>query len=612
MKPQLSLHVTVALVINLVCIQHSFGDGPSYTGLIKWKCRCSSLQGNQIYSLANCSKSCDCHSDAEESASIWTCECDRNGFPKVTADGHNLTCFNACNCTWGTIRMPLGSKKQISSKILVIILSIGVICTSIAFLTSVVCHVCRRDRPIQSPMFSSDKETSYSSTTNFISHRTSSVPETRVAKTSPINHITGCFQKASLLFGSQKEIFHGNIIQFSFAELDNATENFSASNLIGLGGSSYVYRGRLKCGGHVAVKRLLKDQRGPEADCEFFTEIELLSRLHHCHLVPLVGYCSELKGKHVQRLLVFEYMTNGNLRDRLDGVFGKKMDWSTRVTIAIGAARGLEYLHEAAAPRILHRDVKSTNILLDKNWHAKITDLGMAKNLRADDHPSCSDSPARMHGTFGYFAPEYAIAGRASLESDVFSFGVVLLELISGRQPIHKSAGKEESLVIWATPHLQDSRRVITELADPQLKGNFPEGEVQIMAYLAKECLLLDPDTRPTMSEVVQILSSICPGKSRRRRNIPVSLFQEQDDLEKQRQAPSSIFPSLNLLPLGIDHNINAENENKDVHTVSTKHMESLILFTSTGESWHASEEEMVDLTEPRFESFFMTNVNFP
>ncbi|XP_027340351.1 receptor-like serine/threonine-protein kinase NCRK isoform X1 [Abrus precatorius] len=612
MRPQ--LNIVVALVISLLWIQHSICDEPSDTGLNKWKCRCSSIQGKHKYSLANCSKSCDCHSDAEESASIWTCICGPNGFPKVKANGHNLSCFNACNCTSGTIRMPLGStsKKQISSNIVVVILSICVICTTIAFLTSVVCHVWRRERcPSQSPMISSDKETSYSSTTNLISHRTSSVPEAKISINSSISHITGCFRRASFLFGSQRETFHGNIIQFSFAELENATENFLASNLVGLGGSSYVYRGRLKDGSYVAVKRL-KDQRGPEADSEFFTEIELLSRLHHCHLVPLVGYCSELKGKNVQRLLVFDYMTNGNLRDRLDGIFGKKMDWSTRVTIALGAARGLEYLHEAAAPRILHRDVKSTNILLDKNWQAKITDLGMAKNLRADDHPSCSDSPARMHGTFGYFAPEYAIVGRASLESDVFSFGVVLLELISGRQPILKSAGKEESLVIWAATRLQDNRRVITELADPQLKGNFPEEEMQIMAFLAKECLLLDPDTRPTMSEVVQVLSSISPGKSRRRINIPMSIFQEPEDAEKQRQAPSSRFLAHNLLPLGVDHNFHVGNENKDVYIASLGHMESLILSTSKGESLHASEDEMVDLTEPRFESFFMTNVNFP
>ncbi|KAK2370848.1 protein kinase family protein [Trifolium repens] len=489
-----------------------------------------------------------------------------------------------------------------------------VTCTTIAFLASVLCYVRRRKRhhPIQSPMISSsDKETSYSSTSNFISQRTSFVPDIKGAISSPISHITRCFQKASILFGNQKETFHGNIIQFSFAELENATENFSASNLIGLGGSSYVYRGRLENGSNVAVKRL-KNQGGPEADTEFFTEIELWSRLHHCHMVPLIGYCSELKGKTVQRLLVFDYMSNGNLRDRLDGVFGKNMDWSTRVTIALGAARGLEYLHEAAAPRILHRDVKSTNILLDKNWQAKITDLGLAKDLRSGDLASCSDSSQRMKGTFGYFAPEYAIVGRASIESDVFSFGVVLLELISGRQPILKSAGKEESLVVWATPRLYDSRRVITELADPQLKGNFPEDEVYIMANLAKECLLLDPDTRPTMSEVVLILSSISRTKSRRRRYIQLCLFQEADDEEKQRQASWRRFPPHNSLPRGTDYNLRVEKEDKDADTISTEYMKSLILLTSKGESWRASEEEMVDLSEPRFESFCMTSTNFP
>ncbi|XP_027345316.1 receptor-like serine/threonine-protein kinase NCRK isoform X2 [Abrus precatorius] len=607
MKSQLK--IALAFVISLLFIQHSFCDEPSDTSSQnKWKCRCS-FQGNQSYSLANCSKSCDCHSDAEESASAWTCICDPNGFPQVAADGHSPNCFNACNCTWGTVTMPGGSKKHVSSKIVVVILLICVICTTMAFLISVICYVYRRDRcAIQPPVFSSDKEMSSGSTANLISHRSgaSSVPETKFTIHSPIFHITGCFRKASFLFGSQKETFHGNIIQFSLAELENATENFSASNLIGLGGSSYVYHGRLKDGSNVAVKRL-KDEGVPDADSAFFKEIELLSRLHHCHLVPLLGYCSELKGKHVQRLLVFEYMSNGNLRDCLDGASGKHMDWATRVTIAIGAARGLEYLHEAAAPRILHRDVKSTNILLDENWQAKITDLGMAKNLRSDDLPSCSNSPARMQGTFGYFAPEYAIVGRASLESDVFSFGVVLLELISGRQPIHKSTGKEESLVIW------DSGRVIAELVDPQLKGNFPEEEVQVMAYLAKECLLLDPDTRPTMSEAVQILSSISPGKSRRRRNIPANLLQELEDAaEKQKKTLSNNFPIHSSLPQDTDQNLSVVHKNKEADAVSAEYMESLILLTSKSDSRHASEEEMVDLTEPRFESFCITNGKVP
>ncbi|KAF1899309.1 hypothetical protein Lal_00019437 [Lupinus albus] len=602
---KLQLKFAFAFAISLHWIRHSFCDEPSNTSVLsKWKCRCSSFQGNQIYPLANCSRSCDCHSDAEESASIRTCICDPDRFPEVAADGDSPKCFTACNCTWGTVSMSIGPKKQIPSKIVVVILLICVLFTTLAFLVSVIFYVYRRDRcPIQS---SSGKETSRDSTTNLISHRTeaSSVPETRVTKILLFVKLqVRFFPEASFMFRSQKETFHGNIIQFSFDVLENATENFSASNLIGSGGSSYVYRGRLKNGSNVAVKRL-KDQGGPDADSAFFKEIELLSRLHHCHIVHLLGYCSELKGKLVQRLLVFEYIAHGNLRDCLDGVAGNNLDWATRVTIAIGAARGLEYLHEAAAPRILHRDVKSSNILLDENWHAKarIADLGMAKSLRSGDLSSGSNSPARMQGTFGYYAPEYAIVGRASLESDVFSFGVVLLELISGRNPIHKSTGKQESLVIWAAPRLQDSRRIITELIDPKLNGNFPEEEVQIMAYLARECLLLDPDTRPSMSEVVQILSTISPDKSRRRRNISASLFRvntftEQEDAEKQRQALSHSSLTLDIDP-----------KNKEAN----EHEENFTLLTSKTKGWHTSEEEMVDLTEPWFESFCMANVCSP
>ncbi|GAU15678.1 hypothetical protein TSUD_109360 [Trifolium subterraneum] len=185
--------------------------------------------------------------------------------------------------------MSLGSKKHISSKIVITIIVMCVTCTTIAFLASVLCYVRRRKRhyPIQSPMISSsDKETSYSSTSNFISQRTSFVPEIKGVINSPMSHITRCFQKASILFGNQRETFHGNIVQFSFAELENATENFSASNLVGLGGSSYVYRGRLENGSNVAVKRL-KNQGGPEADTEFFTEVVLNLNNIQLYLVDL-------------------------------------------------------------------------------------------------------------------------------------------------------------------------------------------------------------------------------------------------------------------------------------------------------------------------------------
>ncbi|KAJ6403319.1 hypothetical protein OIU84_015263 [Salix udensis] len=524
---KLQLKVALACLVGLVWIQQGFCEELSTrSGINKWTCTCAaSYQGNQSYIKSNCSTSCDCSPASGQSRGTWTCSCSSDGLPKVAAGSQDTTCFTACNCTSGSLTDAQATRKHISSTIVVVIL-LCVILTILAFLTSITWYLCRKDKfPIQSPSFLSDRETSCNSATNLISHRASSVSEAKICVDSPTNPLSGYFRKASFSCRSKTKIIHGTLICFAYSELEHATNKFSHSNLIGLGGSSYVYRGQLKDGTTVAVKRL-KAQGGPDADLLFSTEVELLAKLHHCHVVPLLGYCMEFHGKLSERLLVFEYMSNGNLRDCLDRITGENMNWKTRVAIAIGAARGLEYLHEAAAPRILHRDVKSTNILMDELWRAKITDLGMAKRLRADGVPSSSSSPARMQGTFGYFAPEYAMIGRASLMSDVFSFGVVLLEVITGRQPIHKTTNKvEESLVLWATPRLQDSRRVISELPDPRLKGNFPEEELQIMAYLAKECLLLDPDSRPSMSEVVQILSTIAPEKSKRI-NIPVNLFQ--------------------------------------------------------------------------------------
>ncbi|XP_044469795.1 receptor-like serine/threonine-protein kinase NCRK isoform X2 [Mangifera indica] len=621
--------VALACLTGLAWIQQSLCDELSGTsGVSNWTCTCSSSnQQNQSNILkSNCSTSCDCNPVGGSSEGRWRCVCTADGFPKVAINSHDTTCFSGCNCTSGSVNEAKASGKRISSKVVVIILLLCVMLTTLAFLTLAMCYFHWKDKcHIQTPKFSSDKETSCNSATNLISHRSSSFTDIRVDMGSPINLVTGCFQNTSFCRNKTWTI-HKTIIQFSYSELLYATDKFSDSNLIGHGGSSHVYRGQLKGGRIVAVKRF-KTQGGPDADSVFSTEIDLLSRLHHCHVVPLLGYCSEFRGKHAERLLVFEYLPNGNLRDCLDGVLGESMNWDTRVAIAIGAARGLEYLHEAAAPRILHRDIKSTNILLDENWRAKITDLGMAKRLRADGLPSCSSSPARMQGTFGYFAPEYAIVGRASLMSDVFSFGVVLLELITGRQPIHKSTNKgEESLVLWASPQLLDSCRVISELPDPRLKGSFPKEEIQIMAYLAKECLQLNPDARPTMSEVVQILSTIAPDKSRRL-NIPVNFFQMSStgapvigpdnlieasaDAQELRRVASIRPPSCSQ-PLDNDYKLCTGNNSIEVETISAEYMERIILLTQKAKSDCALDDETVDLTEPRFESFCMTNVKSP
>ncbi|KAJ4979424.1 hypothetical protein NE237_010204 [Protea cynaroides] len=635
-RMKLGLEVALACIISLLWFQYiSCDELPDGSGINKWTCSCASAQqGNQSYAIApNCSTSCDCNPE-EAGGDRWTCLCAAEGFPK-TAGLHDSSCFTACNCTFGFPVQPKHSRKHIFSNVVVYILLMCVVLTTVAFLGSLAWYIRRKGKcPLQPPVFSSDKDTSCNSTTNLIYHRSNSLPEFEVNMSSSLSPFTGCIGEASFTLRNKRGTVPGTIIQFTYSELELATNKFSSVNLIGLGVSSHVYCGRLKDGTTVAVKRL-KAQGGPDADSVFITEIELISRLNHCHVVPLLGYCSESKGKHAEMLLVFEYMCNGNLRDCLDGVHGKgSLDWGTRVSIAFGAARGLEYLHEAAAPRILHRDVKSTNILLDEKFKAKITDLGMAKRLRNDDLPSCSNSPARMQGTFGYFAPEYAIVGKASLKSDVFSFGVVLLELISGRQPIQKGSNKgDESLVIWATPRLQDGKWVISELPDPLLKGNFPKEEMQIMACVAKECLLLDPDSRPTMSDVVQILSTIAPETSRRR-NFPLNLFQssssqstksavdidkpeEEDngsiDAESLRGNTSDRWSAWCSLSENLDPTLCIEDSKKEMETtMSAVCIENLILLTSNTGSSLAPDDEIVDITEPRFESFRMASIQSP
>ncbi|CAD5319735.1 unnamed protein product [Arabidopsis thaliana] len=554
---KMRVETALAILLVLISIQQCYGGVSNYT------CTCFSSGNRSDILESNCSTSCNCRpADRDQ----WVCLCPANGFPVIAIGGSNSSCFTSCNCSAGATK---SSKKQyLSRKLVIVILLFCGVLISLAFLASMICYICRKDKfSGQTPSVSSDRESSWHSSANLI-NRKSSVSQSKISISSSV---AGCFfQNASLFCVSKPETIHGAIFQFSYTELEQATNKFSSNSVIGHGGSSCVYRGQLKDGKTAAIKRL-NTPKGDDTDTLFSTEVELLSRLHHYHVVPLIGYCSEFHGKHAERLLVFEYMSYGSLRDCLDGDLGEKMTWNIRISVALGAARGLEYLHEAAAPRILHRDVKSTNILLDENWHAKITDLGMAKCLSSDGLQSGSSSPTTgLQGTFGYFAPEYAIAGCASQMSDVFSFGVVLLELITGRKPIQKPSNNigEESLVIWAVPRLQDSKRVIEELPDPRLNGKFAEEEMQIMAYLAKECLLLDPESRPTMREVVQILSTITPDTSSRRRNFPINYLFQSNEKKKESK-----------------------------------------VGWSRGGSKSGQEEETVDLTEPRFESFCLPNV---
>lgn len=286
---------------------------------------------------------------------------------------------------------------------------------------------------------------------------------------------------------------------FTYDELAAATGGFSKGNLLGQGGFGYVHKGVLPNGKEIAVKSL-KSGSG-QGEREFQAEVEIISRVHHRHLVSLVGYC--IAGE--QRMLVYEFVPNNNLEFHLYGTTRPAMDWSMRLKIAMGSAKGLAYLHEDCHPKIIHRDIKTANILLDFNFEAKVADFGLAK-LSSDNYTHVS---TRIMGTFGYLAPEYASSGKLTEKSDVFSFGVMLLELITGRRPVDTTNSyMEDSLVDWARPLMMKAMedRNFEELADPRLEKNFNNNEMHIMVACAAAAIRHSARRRPKMSQIVRAL----------------------------------------------------------------------------------------------------------
>ncbi|OVA00113.1 Protein kinase domain [Macleaya cordata] len=289
---------------------------------------------------------------------------------------------------------------------------------------------------------------------------------------------------------------------FTFKQLHSATGGFGKSYVVGHGGFGSVYRGVLPDGRKIAVK--LMDRAGKQGEEEFKMEVELLSRLRSPYLLALLGYCSESDRK----LIVYEFMANGGLQEHLYPDRGSnggasKLDWETRLRIALEAAKGLEYLHEHVSPPVIHRDFKSSNILLDKNFHAKVSDFGLAKlgSDKAGGHVS-----TRVLGTQGYVAPEYALTGHLTTKSDVYSYGIVLLELLTGRIPVDTQRPSGESvLVSWALPRLTDREKVV-EIMDPALEGQYSMKEVVQVAAIAAMCVQMESEYRPLMADVVQSL----------------------------------------------------------------------------------------------------------
>ncbi|KAL2555111.1 proline-rich receptor-like protein kinase PERK15 [Forsythia ovata] len=305
---------------------------------------------------------------------------------------------------------------------------------------------------------------------------------------------------------------------FTYEELALATNGFSSTNLLGQGGFGYVHKGILHDGKEVAIKQL-KAGSG-QGEREFQAEVETISRVHHKHLVSLVGYC--ISG--AERLLVYEFVPNKTLEFHLHGKEKPPINWETRMKIALGSANGLAYLHDTSQPKIIHRDIKSANILLDDNFDAKVADFGLARFYSdTDTHVS-----TRVMGTFGYLAPEYALTGKLTDKSDVFSFGVMLLELITGHRPIDKGQHYlDGNIVDWARPLLTQALDTgnFDTLADQRLQKDYDSTEMARMVACASVCVRHLARRRPRMSQIVQALEGkisldnlnegIRPGHSR-------------------------------------------------------------------------------------------------
>ncbi|KAG6523447.1 PTI1-like tyrosine-protein kinase 3 [Zingiber officinale] len=304
-------------------------------------------------------------------------------------------------------------------------------------------------------------------------------------------------------------------------ELKEKTDNFGPKALVGEGSYGRVYLAVLDDGKQVALKKFDSTSE-PEANTEFLTQVSTVSRLKHENVLQMLGYCVEGN----IRLLAYEFATMGSLHDILHGKKGvqgaqpgRPLDWLQRVRIAVDAAKGLEYLHDKVQPSILHRDIRSSNVFLFEDFKAKVADFNLLNQA--------PDMAARLHstrvlGTFGYHAPEYAMTGQLTQKSDVYSYGVVLLELLTGRKPVdHTMPRGQQSLVTWATPRLSEDK--VKQCVDPRLNGEYPPKAVAKFAAVAALCVQYEAEFRPNMSIVVKALTPLLANKHGPAQTAPVA-----------------------------------------------------------------------------------------
>ncbi|EAZ26501.1 hypothetical protein OsJ_10394 [Oryza sativa Japonica Group] len=305
-----------------------------------------------------------------------------------------------------------------------------------------------------------------------------------------------------------ERLIHGQ--SFTYGELYAATGGFSDDRFLGEGGFGQVYRGVLDNSQEVAIKIL--NLQGNQGDREFITEASVLSKLHHTNLVKLIGCCQDGD----QRLLVYEYMPLGSLKSHLHDLSPDKkpLDWNTRIKILVGAAKGLQHLHVNVDPPVINRDVKSENILLGDGYHPKLSDFGLAKMGPTGDDTHIS---TRVMGTLGYCAPDYLESGKLTVQSDIYSFGVVMLEVITGQKVIDDSRAKpERNIVEWAIPKI--NKKDFPKLADPVLNGQYHMRSLFRALTVAALCVDRTANRRPDITAVVDALTQISESQSSRKR----------------------------------------------------------------------------------------------
>lgn len=332
---------------------------------------------------------------------------------------------------------------------------------------------------------------------------------------------------------------YSNLDIFTYAEMRMATKLFRPDQVLGEGGFGVVYKGviddSVRSGyakTEVAVKEL--DPEGIQGDREWLAEVNYLGQLQHPNLVKLIGYCCE----EDHRLLVYEYMASGSLEKHLFRRVCATLTWSRRMKIALDAAKGLAFLHDAERP-IIYRDFKTSNILLDADFNAKLSDFGLAKDGPMGDQTHVS---TRVMGTYGYAAPEYVMTGHLTARSDIYGFGVVLLEMLIGRRAMDKSRpSREHNLVEWARPLLVHNKKLV-RILDPRMEGQYSSKTAIKVANLAYQCLSQNPKGRPVMSQVVETLESIQTRELGQEEALfqsgvgSVTLFEAPDSGKKQTQ----------------------------------------------------------------------------